>query len=300
MPYHWITKIVSGGWIPEFDVGLRLRLEGLRLVWVVDIYSRPSVDYMMATSGCAALYQDSPAVRPLPQGVMGSTPIHSVWGPQGRLPQVSMLSRQIVPDGLPNSGDEQAILSMNRVHEHVLMGPSAIVEPVTEAMPLRGKPIELDHRLSQLKHPDGSDSHKVVAGNPIGLCPAPMNIVAARGGADSTASGNTIVASRVVESPTIQTGSVSNLRPRRQASQRQGSGMRGDGNAVGRRRSSKYRGVTKHRRSGRWEAHIWIKDIGRQVYLGGYEIEEHAAEAYDVAALKCKGRRVKTNFEITR
>lgn len=28
-------------------------------------------------------------------------------------------------------------------------------------------------------------------------------------------------------------------------------------------RSSRYRGVTKHRRSGRWEAHIWVKDIGR-------------------------------------
>lgn len=42
------------------------------------------------------------------------------------------------------------------------------------------------------------------------------------------------------------------------------------------------------------EAHIWVKDIGRQVYLGGYEAEEHAAEAYDVAALKCKG--VKVNY----
>lgn len=40
----------------------------------------------------------------------------------------------------------------------------------------------------------------------------------------------------------------------------------------------------------RWEAHIWVKEIGRQVYLGGYEGEEHAAEAYDVAALKCKVR----------
>ncbi|RMZ55052.1 hypothetical protein APUTEX25_005678, partial [Auxenochlorella protothecoides] len=37
------------------------------------------------------------------------------------------------------------------------------------------------------------------------------------------------------------------------------------------------------------------------VYLGGYECEEHAAEAYDIAALKCKGRRgCKTNFDLTK
>jgi len=64
------------------------------------------------------------------------------------------------------------------------------------------------------------------------------------------------------------------------------------------KRSSKYRGVTRHRRSGRWEAHIWVKETGKQVYLGGYEEEAHAAEAYDVAALKCKGKTVKTNFPI--
>jgi hypothetical protein len=65
-------------------------------------------------------------------------------------------------------------------------------------------------------------------------------------------------------------------------------------------RSSKYRGVTKHRRSGRFEAHIWVKELGRQVYLGGYECEEHAAEAYDIAALKSKGTRTKTNFELSK
>jgi hypothetical protein len=50
----------------------------------------------------------------------------------------------------------------------------------------------------------------------------------------------------------------------------------------------------------RWEAHLWVKELGRQVYLGGYEQEEHAAEAYDVAALKCKGCRVRTNFPVSR
>jgi len=37
-----------------------------------------------------------------------------------------------------------------------------------------------------------------------------------------------------------------------------------------------------------------------QVYLGGYEHEEHAAEAYDVAALKNKGPNTKTNFDTER
>ena len=31
---------------------------------------------------------------------------------------------------------------------------------------------------------------------------------------------------------------------------------------------------------------------------GGYELEEHAAEAYDVAALKCKGPGAKVNFDL--
>ena len=34
----------------------------------------------------------------------------------------------------------------------------------------------------------------------------------------------------------------------------------------------------------------------RQVYLGGYNLEEHAASAHDVAAIKLKGAKAKTNF----
>ncbi|GMI94613.1 hypothetical protein HRI_003130600 [Hibiscus trionum] len=57
------------------------------------------------------------------------------------------------------------------------------------------------------------------------------------------------------------------------------------------KRSSIYRGVTRHRWTGRYEAHIWDKNCwnesqnnkGRQ---GAYDDEESAAHAYDLAALK--------------
>lgn len=52
--------------------------------------------------------------------------------------------------------------------------------------------------------------------------------------------------------------------------------------------------------AGRWEAHIWIKALGRQVYLGGFENEELAAEAYDVAVLHSKGWCADTNFDKAR
>lgn len=69
-------------------------------------------------------------------------------------------------------------------------------------------------------------------------------------------------------------------------------------------RSSIYRGVTKHRWTGRYEAHLWDKTCwnesknkkGRQVYLGAYEDEETAAHAYDLAALKYWGSETTLNF----
>ena len=77
-------------------------------------------------------------------------------------------------------------------------------------------------------------------------------------------------------------------------------GPRGPSTASKAAPSSHYRGVTKHKRSGRFEAHIWIKELGRQVYLGGYECEEHAGEAYDIAALKSKGPRTQINFDLAK
>ncbi|XP_042497929.1 AP2-like ethylene-responsive transcription factor ANT isoform X2 [Macadamia integrifolia] len=71
-------------------------------------------------------------------------------------------------------------------------------------------------------------------------------------------------------------------------------------------RTSQYRGVTRHRWTGRYEAHLWDNSSkkegqtrkGRQVYLGGYDMEEKAARAYDLAALKYWGPSTHINFQL--
>ena len=70
-----------------------------------------------------------------------------------------------------------------------------------------------------------------------------------------------------------------------------GKGARGAGRANG---TSRYRGVSQHKLTGRWEASLWINK--RQVYLGGFDSEAKAAHAHDLAALVAKGSKAKPNL----
>lgn len=47
---------------------------------------------------------------------------------------------------------------------------------------------------------------------------------------------------------------------------------------------------------GCWNAHIWYGQ--RDVYLGSYENEHHAARIYDIAALKCRGLAAQLNYPL--
>ncbi|GMH25284.1 hypothetical protein Nepgr_027127 [Nepenthes gracilis] len=69
-------------------------------------------------------------------------------------------------------------------------------------------------------------------------------------------------------------------------------------------RTSIYRGVTRHRWTGRYEAHLWDNSCrrdgqARKGRQGGYDKEEKAARAYDLAALKHWGPSATTNFPIS-
>lgn len=94
--------------------------------------------------------------------------------------------------------------------------------------------------------------------------------------------------------------------PKRTRKKRQPINPKTDKRPSTNRRSSIYRGVTRHRWTGRFEAHLWDKSSwnniqnkkGRQVYLGAYDSEVDAARTYDLAALKYWGPETTLNFPI--
>lgn len=63
-------------------------------------------------------------------------------------------------------------------------------------------------------------------------------------------------------------------------------------------RSSIMRGVTRHTRTGRFDAHLWCD--GRQWYLGAFTSELLAGAAYDVAAIKMRPNELPLNLPIER
>ncbi|CAD7703551.1 unnamed protein product [Ostreobium quekettii] len=76
--------------------------------------------------------------------------------------------------------------------------------------------------------------------------------------------------------------------------------LRLNANALGSRRgppssSSQFRGVTRHRRTKKWESHIWYNK--KQLYLGGFKEAMDAAKAHDIMGLKLRGSKAHTNFE---
>jgi hypothetical protein len=59
--------------------------------------------------------------------------------------------------------------------------------------------------------------------------------------------------------------------------------------------SSQYKGVTWHKKDLRWQASIEISGKGK--YLGQFEVEKEAAQAYDAAAKGVYGEFANLNFK---
>lgn len=61
--------------------------------------------------------------------------------------------------------------------------------------------------------------------------------------------------------------------------------------------TSKFKGVQRHKKSGRWRALLWVGDTRRHIHLGYFDEEIGAARAYDEAARKYYGEDAWVNLE---
>jgi len=60
--------------------------------------------------------------------------------------------------------------------------------------------------------------------------------------------------------------------------------------------SSKFKGVSWHKKAGKWMAYIMVNY--KRVYLGLHVVEEDAARAYDIAAMRLFGEFALTNRKL--